>query len=217
MVLRRPDGEDHSEPEDEAQSEDDDQAPPRAVTRRVKRQVESEGSSDEVNKIRKITQEIDDAGFPLTWDEDKKYDLEYFDDPLPPTLQDKSVEEGLRSSLMGNASLLRLAPDIQHHAGNLPDERAAPSTAVEAAEGTMTETTAANVPITNPAAANAAAAASAAATATAMDFPKLRKRTKRNLTEELECICGQEVTEQQRQSSALQCTRAGCETIWVWV
>ncbi|KAK6997233.1 hypothetical protein R3P38DRAFT_2798748 [Favolaschia claudopus] len=115
---------------------------------------------------------------------------------------------------MGNASLLRLAPDIQHHAGNLPDERAAPSTAVEAAEGTMTETTAANVPITNPAAANAAAAASAAATATAMDFPKLRKRTKRNLTEELECICGQEVTEQQRQSSALQCTRAGCETIW---
>jgi hypothetical protein len=44
-------------------------------------------------------------------------------------------------------------------------------------------------------------------------LPRLRKRTKRNL--ELKCgICDEEVTEPERESAA-QCTRAGCESIWV--
>ncbi|KAK7014595.1 hypothetical protein R3P38DRAFT_3573313, partial [Favolaschia claudopus] len=51
-------------------------------------------------------------------------------------------------------------------------------------------------------------------TAAAEELPKLRVRAKRNLTDNLECICGHQVTEDQRVSSAVKCGRSGCETVW---
>ncbi|KAK7006249.1 hypothetical protein R3P38DRAFT_3214299 [Favolaschia claudopus] len=37
---------------------------------------------------------------------------------------------------------------------------------------------------------------------------------KRIRTDNLECICGKQVTEDQRVSSAVKCGRSGCETVW---
>jgi hypothetical protein len=46
------------------------------------------------------------------------------------------------------------------------------------------------------------------------ELSALRPRTKRK-SAEVECICGNEVTNDQRESDAVKCIRAGCETIWV--
>jgi hypothetical protein len=46
------------------------------------------------------------------------------------------------------------------------------------------------------------------------ELSALRPRTKRKAAE-VECICGNEVTNDQRESDAVKCIRAGCETIWV--
>ncbi|KAK6987998.1 hypothetical protein R3P38DRAFT_3097675, partial [Favolaschia claudopus] len=55
------------------------------------------------------------------------------------------------------------------------------------------------------------------ATAPHAALPELQcVSAKRNLTDSLnlECICGNQVTEDQRVSSAVKCDRSGCETVW---
>ncbi|KAJ7323348.1 hypothetical protein DFH08DRAFT_711958 [Mycena albidolilacea] len=46
------------------------------------------------------------------------------------------------------------------------------------------------------------------------ELSALRPRTKKKAAK-VECICGKEVTNDQRESDAFKCIRTGCETIWV--
>ncbi|KAF8179511.1 hypothetical protein K438DRAFT_1768874 [Mycena galopus ATCC 62051] len=49
---------------------------------------------------------------------------------------------------------------------------------------------------------------------TADQSRRRRARTKRKAAPDVECICSKVVAMTERESSAVQCARAGCETIW---
>lgn len=194
-----------------------DEENPRPPARRVPRRVGDDSESDSThsydydaeNSI-EIKQECIDT--PLLSDDDE---LEYFDEPfpaprLPPLQEDNTDRETIGTEIPGidhsrndssHTSPARSLPVPVQFSLTTP----APATTSVPPSAQMTNgiTEDLSAPTVDVQSADSSMAM----------LPRLRKRTKRNL--ELKCgICDEEVTEAERESAA-QCTRAGCESIWV--
>jgi hypothetical protein len=191
-------------------------APARCAYHKVVQDSDSDDPYDSENSIdpHRIKKEEGDApAFSGTWDDtDSRYSLEYFDES-PPTpglrpLQDDDVDwEILRVEAPGIDLL-------QHDNGHtlavpsfsvpVPSSSTPNPPSMRTTDGTAQD--------------SVAAFAAPAPDANSVDssnaeLPRRRTRTKRKM--EFECICGKEVTASQRESTAVKCSRAGCETIWV--
>ncbi|KAJ7859040.1 hypothetical protein B0H14DRAFT_3631345 [Mycena olivaceomarginata] len=164
---------------------------------------ESESNSDSEDSIdvRKIKQEAEDWEYAP---------LEYLDEltqPVPglPVLEDDDVD---REIMHTTAPQISLPGPLVKPASTLTVV-AGPSTApAHAVESQLT-------PASDPHANYTSVAPTAVVGAdTIEDLPKRRRGNKRKLEKKFECVCGKEVTDSQRESSAAKCSRAGCETVW---
>jgi hypothetical protein len=200
---------------------------PRAPGHRAHRQIvqdsdsDSYCASDDSIDVRKIKQEADDA--LGAWnDVDSDGSLEYFDEESVPRLGPQALENhdvDEESNLThpqiepypsGPASLI---PELRPLEDDDIDREIMRITAPQIERNLSAHaspTSVAPSPIPNS---SGPVAVNSPVTSTP-ELSALRPRTKRKAAE-VECICGKEVTRSQRESDAVKCIRAGCETIWV--
>ncbi|KAK6980552.1 hypothetical protein R3P38DRAFT_3466276 [Favolaschia claudopus] len=215
MAFRNFPEEDPSDPEDadiEGESVPDASGAP-STRRRAARRIVSDSDSDsrhssaESVNVSKIKEEIGVGATDLVgiWD-DEHYELEYVDEHsgyagarlLP--LEDDDVDMAITHLA---------APTLENSGAELNSiTPTSPSNSIQAAlpvASHVVPALQASVTVNPGPGTN---------TTAAEELPKLRVRAKRNLTDNLECICGHQVTEEQRVSSAVKCGRSGCETVW---
>ncbi|KAJ6471257.1 hypothetical protein C8R47DRAFT_1077354 [Mycena vitilis] len=196
---------------------------------RARRKIVLDSDSDDLDgsedtaDISRVKQE--ECGAPILADSDDvaDYELEYFDE-LPPVLPPTPGLRPLEDDDVDRAIMRAVVPGLPHSAD---DEGAvdAPASALVPPPSTLSPAN--NAGPLSPTTVDVddkrntrdvlilaapAPDANSAASGPAEPARRATRGTKRKMV--FLCDCGDEVTEAERETSAVQCTRVGCETIW---
>ncbi|KAJ7796470.1 hypothetical protein B0H14DRAFT_3158054 [Mycena olivaceomarginata] len=199
---------------------------PRAPGHRAHRQIVQDSDSDSYSTyddsidVRKIKQEADDA--LEVWDDvDSDGSLEYFDEESVSRLGLQALENHNVDREM-NLMHPQIEPYRSVPASPTPELRPLEDDDVDREimrvtapqiEHNLSVYTSPTSPAPSPISNSPDAVAVNSPATSTPELSALRSRTKRKAAE-VECICGNEVTNDQRESDAVKCIRAGCETIW---
>ncbi|KAJ7847451.1 hypothetical protein B0H14DRAFT_3867465 [Mycena olivaceomarginata] len=199
---------------------------PRAPGRRAHRQIVQDSDSDSYSTyddsidVRKIKQEADDA--LEVWDDvDSDGSLEYFDEESVSRLGLQALESHNVDREM-NLTHPQIEPYRFVPASPTPELRPLEDDDVDREimrvtapqiEHNLSVYTSPTSPAPSPISNSPDAVGVNSPATSTPELSALRPRTKRKAAE-VECICGNEVTNDQRESDAVKCIRAGCETIW---
>ncbi|KAF8134766.1 hypothetical protein K438DRAFT_2031344 [Mycena galopus ATCC 62051] len=224
MAMRRLEEENPARIRPHVQSEDDEPSdhasriPTRRAHRAVVQDSDSEsydGHSETSVNAHPVKLEASDPPHLMgswDWNVDGGFDeLEYYDEPVSipaiQPLEDDDLDRQLISVLapsVDNLPASRESSEVQLSAPVLPS----PPVTTHALE--MNSTDVASAP-------TAGEIYSVDSDVTVDRSRGRPARKKRKAAQDVECICGKEVTLTERELSAVQCARAGCETIWFHV